>query len=59
MVCNVLEPDELHGPLEADEYGQIIHDALLRFQQQLSAALFCYQEQLAFHWFFTEQRIAD
>jgi hypothetical protein len=59
MVCNVMEPDELNSSAELNEYGQIIHETLLRFQQQLTAALFCYQEQLAFHWFFTEQRIGD
>jgi len=29
---------------------------LLKFAERLSAALFRYNEDLAFHWFFTEQK---
>lgn len=42
---------------EEQEYGQLIQQALIKFAEQLSAALFRYNEGLAFHWFFTEQKI--
>lgn len=42
---------------EEQEYGQLIEQTLVKFAEQLSAALFRYNEGLAFHWFFTEQKI--
>lgn len=42
---------------EEQEYGQLVQQTLAKFAEQLSAALFRYNEHMAFHWFFTEQKI--
>ncbi|MDP2187656.1 MAG: hypothetical protein Q8J69_03135 [Sphingobacteriaceae bacterium] len=42
---------------EQQEYGQLVLQTMTKFAEQLSAALFRYNEGLAFHWFFTEQKI--
>jgi hypothetical protein len=42
---------------EEQEYGQLVQQTLAKFAEQLSAALFRYNELMAFHWFFTEQKI--
>lgn len=42
---------------EEQEYGQLVQQTLAKFAEQLSAALFRYNDVMAFHWFFTEQKI--
>lgn len=42
---------------EEQEYGLLVQQTFSRFAEQLSAALFRYNETMAFHWFFTEQKI--
>jgi hypothetical protein len=46
-----------HMEAEDSEYGQLVHQTFCKFAEQLSTALFRYNETMAFHWFFTEQKI--
>lgn len=58
MVQSLTATQHFSAPQEEEqEYGQLVQQTLLKFAEQLSAALFRYNEDLAFHWFFTEQKI--
>jgi len=59
MVHSLTAMHDFDGQMEAvdSEYGQLVRQTFCKFAEQLSTALFRYNETMAFHWFFTEQKI--
>ncbi len=59
MVHSLTASQDFGNRMEAEEqeYGQLVQQTFGKFAEQLSAALFRYNEVMAFHWFFTEQKI--
>jgi hypothetical protein len=59
MVHSLTAVQDFSHRMEQDEneYGQLVQQTFCKFAEQLSAALFRYNESMAFHWFFTEQKI--
>jgi len=58
MANSYLAMEAPHISLEEEsEYHLLVQQTLCDFGERLSAALFRYNESLAFYWFFTGQKI--